>query len=415
MAKKATKTKTSKIACKECGHEDHYLADHLMEAHSMTVEEYLAKHPGAETVSNALVERFQNEKGNARRHTPPNVDELTIEFAGVSPVVNHDVPAMDCLPCPPQYRTPEHGKLGRKIQHAAISLLKSRTMYIWGLPGAGKDALFHAWSAMTRTPAKIFTVQPGVDIQSWFFSRSFDEKGTTWEEGEFLKAARDGYTTATGRVIPMLLLISDFDRADRSQAEHVRLIMDSIGGRIMGPGGTTYPVLPGTMIVATGNSAGSGDTRGRCISSNPIDASILDRFERKYELHWMDWRDEVEIAKAKFPLLNERAPEIFNMVGKATGAIRQAILSDELYAEFSHRALCAWLGHATDLLEIGGNRAVPANLLKKAACAFLDGMPDEETRLSCKRLMDPHLKGGAVDEGDTSHIHEGEELAEGWA
>ena len=79
MAKNA-KTKTSKISCQECGHEDHYLADHLIEAHTLTVEAYLTKHPGAETVSNALVERYQNDKGNARRHTPPNVDELTIEF-----------------------------------------------------------------------------------------------------------------------------------------------------------------------------------------------------------------------------------------------------------------------------------------------------------------------------------------------
>ena len=35
---------------------------------------------------------------------------------------------------------------------------------------------------------------------------------------------------------------------------------------------------------------------------------------------------------------------------------------------------------------------------------ILAGCPNEDTRESLKRLVDPHLKGGAVDEGDTSHI-----------
>ena len=49
-----------------------------------------------------------------------------------------------------------------------------------------------------------------------------------------------------------------------------------------------------------------------------------------------------------------------------------------------------------------------------AARAFLDGMPDEETRTAAKRLIDPHLKGGAMDHGDTSHINDDDALEDGW-
>ena len=413
MANRMKKNKTGKIQCAACGFESHYLPDHLMEEHQMTVEAYLEAHPNADTISKSLMSAYEGEKGNPRRKNPPTVEDLTVPFAVVNPSVNHDVPEEDCLPMPPHYRIPQHGKLGRDVLHASISLQKGRSMYVWGLPGSGKDALFHAWSWMTRTPAKIFSVRPGVDIQSWLYTRAFDKEGTSWEEGALLKALRDGYTTTTGRRIPNMILITDFDRADRSQAEAMRLIMDSISGRVNGPGGVTYPVFPGTQICVTANSAGSGDARGRCISSNPIDASILDRFERKYEFHWLDWKDEGPVIREKFPLLSEKAPDALEMAGRATNAIRAAIYSDDLYAEFSHRALCSWLGHAEDLIECSGTRAIPANLLKKAARCFLDGMPDEETRLACKRLMDPYLKGGAVDEGDTSHIHD-EDLADAW-
>jgi MoxR-like ATPase len=390
------------ITCAACGtHEGHYLGDHLKEVHGLTVEAYQAKY-GVPAWSDALA----NKRGTVRRQAAPDLNNLTLKFSAIQGKVHPDVPASACLPMPEAYTVPQHGKLGRDIESACFSLARQRSMYIHGLPGSGKDALFHAWSHLTRTPALIFTIQPGEDVQGWFYTRSFDQSGTRWEEGELLRALRDGYTSpTTGRVIPYLILISDFDRADRSQAEALRLVMDSIAGRVKGPAGVTYPVLAGTQIVATANSAGSGDTRGRCISSNPIDASILDRFERKCQFHWMDWEDEVKVAKAKYPLLVEKCPDIFPQVGAATAAIRKGIENNELYAEFSHRALCSWLSLAEDI--VVGTGAVPSSLLKRASRAFLDGMPDDEAIAVCKRLMDPHLKGGAVDEGDTSHIGKG--------
>jgi MoxR-like ATPase len=391
------------LTCKICNTEiKDYLGDHLLEAHNLSIEDYLVQFPGAETVSQRLLAKY-NAKRIPRRALPVDPNKLTIEFAGIEFPVNTEVPEEVCLPMPSNYRIPKFGQLGMDILHAAIGLKNRRSLYIWGLPGSGKDALFHAWSAMTRTPAIIKQVKPGTDIESWFFSRSFNEAGTFWEEGEVLKALRDGYKTASGKTIPYMLLVSDFDRADKEQAEHLRLITDSIQGRVDGPAGKVYKVLPATIVAATANTAGGGDERGRMISANPLDASLLDRFDRKFQFRWMDWQDESVIVQSKFPILTQRCPDIFEKMGKVTMALREAILNDELHAEFSHRALCNILGHASDIIECNGTKKVPKDLMKKAARAWLDGLPDEENRDAARKIMDPHF--GTLEEGDTSHIN----------
>jgi MoxR-like ATPase len=359
-------------------------------------------------MSDRLVTKFQTETKSIKRAPPPIPSKLTVKIAGVTFPVNANVPPEACLPMPDHYRIPMYGELAEDISHAVVALKHGRSTYIWGMPGSGKDALFHAWSAMTRTPAMLRQVKPGTDIESWFFSRGFNEKGTFWEEGDVLKALRDGYTTPTGEVIPYLILVTDFDRADREQAEHIRLITDSIQGRIDGPAGKTYKVLAGTRVAATANTAGGGDERGRMTSANPQDASLLDRFERKLNFRWMDWRDEGEIVRAKFPLLLEKFPSAFAKMEKVTKVLRDAILQGDLHGEFSHRGLCNILGHAQDILACSGNKG-DKKLLKRASRAWIDGLPDTENRDAARKLMDPHLS--MLDEGNTGHVKDGDVLA----
>ena len=383
------------LHCRVCGGEfKDYLPDHLEAMHSMTVEAYLDKFPGAATMSQRLQDRFAALKVPARK-LPTPLNQLTVTFANIKFPVNTDVPEEVCLPFPDNYRCPRHGALGEDVQHASISLKFRRSIYVWGMPGTGKDALFHAWSYQTRTPAIIRQVKPGTDVESWFFSRGFNQEGTIWEEGEVLKALRDGFLTSTGRRIPYMVLITDFDRADRDQAEHLRLITDSIMGRVDGPAGRIYKVLPGTLIVATANTAGGGDERGRMISANPLDASLLDRFERKIMFHYMSWDDEGPVVRAKFADFFTKFTTAEGKCREVTKALRDAVKQGELHAEFSHRALCHILSHASDIVEANTNRALPANLLGVAARVWVDGLPDEENRLAARRLMDPHF--GSLD------------------
>jgi len=391
------------LKCQECGHEElDYLANHIMEAHGLSAEAYSTKYSGSQLVSQRLLERFAKSREHITRQHPPSPEALSLVLAGIDFPVNWDVPESACLPLPDHYRLPRHGILGEDIQHALICLKFHRSLYIWGLSGSGKDAFFHAWSAMTRTPAIIKSVKPGTDIEAWFFSRAFNEHGTFWEEGVVMGALRDGYITESGRRLPYMLLVSDLDRADRAQAEHMRLITDSIRGRIDGPAGRSYDVFPGSIIVATGNTAGAGDERGRMISANPLDASLMERFNARFQFHWMDWEDEKEIVKAKFPLLFQRCPSALDKMAGATKVIRDAIMDDKLHGEFSHRALCSILEHAEDMIRVGQKKKIPQKLLRMASRAWVDGLPDQENRDYAIKILDPHIK--TLPEGDTSHV-----------
>jgi hypothetical protein len=321
-----------------------------------------------------------------------------VQLCSLLAPVYWDVPSIACLALPAFYRFPQYGALGEDIQEALISLISGRITYLWGVPGSGKDAFVHAYAHMTRTPSLLFKIDPGEDIESWFFSRSFNTQGTFWEEGPLLRCLRDGYSTLTGRVVPYLILISDVDRATPRQAESLRMVLDSIQGRVKGPAGVLYPVLPGTQVVMTANTSGSGDSQGRSISASPIDASILDRFERTFCFHWMDWKDESEVVLCKFPSLCQQHPDILSQVGLATKQLREAIYQGRLYTEFSHRTLCAWLGHASDILRLTGKTE---NLLQRAARCWLDKLPDEEAQLFAKRLLDSLLVGGMLSSPST--------------
>lgn len=390
--------------CLVCSHQGGpWLGDHLAEVHGMTVASYLARHPDAPTASEPLVVAFAASQRKRRKAAALN--QPTISFAGIDFPVNMSVPADVCLPLPEGYEVPRYGDLSGDVEDVILALSRGRSAWVWGPPGTGKDAVFSAWSALTRTPGLLFTVVQGADIASWRFTRAFNAEGTYWEEGLLLKALRDGYTAPDGTKHPYLIVLSDFDRATRAQAEELRQILDSIQGRVTGPSGEVWPVFPGTRIVATANSVGAGDLSGRCISSNQIDASILDRFERKYRFHAMDIRDEDPIVRAKVPVLASRFPEAVSVMMRATQSIRQAVDKEEIYVEWSHRTVVAWATAAEDLVESGSNLKAD-RIVAKSARVVLDGLPDEDTREKVKRLIDPLLRGGMVGEGDTSHIGE---------
>lgn len=385
-------------ACRECGHRAHWLGTHVTEAHGLSVDAYAGKHPKAPLASASALREMTRAVGDrTNRVHPPPADSLTTVFAGIRTRVNPDVPVDGCLQLPKAYRIPTHGYLAEDVKDATTSLVRGRSVYVWGPQGTGKDAFFHAFSYMTRTPALLFQMQPSEDNRAWFFSHEFNKDGTFWEEGRLLKALRYGYTTTTGRVIPYMILITDFDRATKEQAEGLRLVLDSIEGRVSGPGGVVYNVVPGTQIVMTANTAGAGDERGRYVSANVIDSSILDRIDRAYMFHLMDWADEEPVLKAKFPLLVEKCPGVFKQAGDATGKLREAIRAETLYTEFSHRAVCAWLGAAEDIIAVSDS--VPEGLMKRAFRVVKDKMPDQEVRDSAERIVDPYLVGGAIPGG----------------
>lgn len=399
----ATTSKTvvdDRVACREegCTFRSHSILDHLRQAHGMTVAEYGAKHGGsAPTISQKALDAL-DARGSVRRVSVPAPTALTVSMMGFAGVpVQAAVAEDECLPLPDGYMFPTKGKAKTAFERLLMALVEGRNAFIWGMPGTGKDAAVHAYSAMTRRPVIMVTFRPGTDIGPWFFTRSIGEKGTGWEYGHMWKALTEGVLGRDGKRYPVTVLLSDVDRADSAQAEWFRLLADSISGRILGPDGKMTPTYPGVNFICTSNTCGTGDARGRMTSSNPIDASLLTRLGRKIEAAYMHWDDEGKILRGKFPLLNERAPDIFSQLGAATAALRSSIEKEELYAEFDMRGLCDILLECQDILKyLPAGRPVPDNLLKRGFQAWLQGI-DADGRVTAQRLVDPHLRGGALD------------------
>lgn len=406
--------------CRICGHAETVLTRHLQAEHGLAVGGYLEKHPGAAVADQDVLKLVQSEAASDREH-PLDPADLTVNFAGVECAVNWDVPASACLREPDCYRIPTVGTLAKDVAASALFLKRRRSTYIWGPQGTGKDGFVHAWSAKTRTPSEKFQVAPGKDIQPWLWVREVSpDRGTYYREGRLLQLARDGFTTRTGRKIPALILITDIDRATKSQAETFRLLLDTIEGRVPRWDGGSWPVFPGTLFVATANTAGQGDETGRYVSSNILDATILARFQRFRRFSLMDWKDEEPILRAKYPSFAEKMDQVLRgtrergtgkMVtglGIATRTLREAITARDLHADFSHRELSNWVEAAQDILDEHPRRKPPEGLMREAGRAVFDKFPDAETRLRAKRLIHGFIEGGMLNPGETDGVEEGE-------
>jgi hypothetical protein len=384
----------AKVPCALCSEEVHYLPDHLAEAHELTLDLYLEDHPDAVFESEMLQEAYAQSISGVRREFPPQIADLTVKLHGITYPVHFDVEESACLPLPDHYRLPEFGDNAKAIKRSLRYLTYRRSTWVHGGPGGGKDALPSAWSWWTRTPAEIFPINPNTDIKPWFFSKAFDKEQVYYQYGRLWECLVEGYVSPiSGKRHPMLIVFSDFDRANRAQAEALRLIADSIKGRIKGPYG----------FYITANTMGGGDPTGRAVSANVIDSTIINRIERKLHMPMMDWRDEELIVRAKYPFFVETCGHLLDKVGHAVSALRQAISQGSLYAEFSHRDLCTWISDCEDIIRLSDNNP-PADLLKEGFYSYADGLPDEQTKNGALTACDAHFKGGMLARGDTSGV-----------
>jgi hypothetical protein len=394
-----------RIPCPLCAFSAHSLLNHAMTAHGLTAEEWVLAGHGP-TVSPLVLEAL-----GGRRKAAPAPENLTARIMGCEVPVDVNVSAEQSLKRPDGYGWATQGKAKGVAQRLVQALIRGRNVFLWGLPGTGKDAAVQAFCAETRRPVVLISFKPGTDISPFFYTRAISAEGTSWEYGHVWDALVHGIEGRDGVRRAPLILLSDADRADAAQLEWFRLLTDSIEGRILGPDGKTVKLISGIQFVCTANSCGSGDARGRMASANVMDASIMDRLGQKIEAVHLDWADECGILRAKYPDLASSAPWLFEgptaadgtaspgELGNACAALRDAIASEEVYAEFSHRGICDVLNRASDIMFFKRNAKAPKNLLAQAFLVWLEGLPADD-RLAAKRLIDPHVGGGAFADSD---------------
>lgn len=337
------------LTCKICGWEGHFLAYHLTSVHHMTGEEYQTLHPGP-----VISDRLRSSMGTVDIPRVPITETCQIDLAGVRFPVNLDVPEEACLPLPKHYVLPLNGTMGRVVSHMMVGLKTKRSVWLYGPTGSGKDAIFHFFSNITRTPAVFIEMRPGEDISGLICSRGFQNGNTVWEEGRVLKALRDGYVTKKGDRVPYMVLISDIDRATPEQIEMLRPILDSIEGRICRPDGEVDRVLPGSMVVATANTAGDGTRSVMYVTAQAQDVSILNRFDLFFYLGYPDWSVWAKAIQSAYKDLLEENPSLIDVLGQFVRALHQG--GGKSMNPFSFRDVRSCLDHIRDLMKHQPNK-----------------------------------------------------------
>ena len=395
--------------CQLCDFQSSSLFHHILQKHEMSLEEYLHRFPKAPTILDGLLK--ESLKVTRRAH-PISVEKLQVQLYNIPFDYHAEVPSHIAAPMPAEYRLPTTGEAYHSCLRATIGLWDGASQFIWGASGIGKDAFLMYWSAKTRTPYLSIQLNPDVDISKTLWSHEIGVEGTYYQEGQLLKALRDGYLSKTGKRIPYLIVFTDLDRSTPQQTEHLRLILDSVSGRIQGPDGQTATILEGTKIMATANSIGVGDFSGRYASVQLVDASILSRFDYKIQFHLLDWVDESVILQAKFPLLTElygkseiAGRPFFEHLGSLVEVIRKAISDGVIELEFGHREIVAILRYATSLcrLDLMQQRSIRKKLLAEAVMIVIHSL-QSELQSALTLLINPYIRGGLIATGDISHI-----------
>lgn len=386
---------TNMVECRECGQAvPHFLVKHLPShtvevdgrTREMTVDDYLHKYPGAPTISSALASKLEARTDPALpRPGLLRKSDITVPIAGIRHRVRLGTPRDASLPLPAFYVPPVLKQAGKAMYHLSVALTDERAIYIHGPTGSGKDAAVHYFSAVTQRPTMLIQIIPKVDLRPWISVPSLRDRVMTYEDGPLVKALRDGYGPDK---VPYLILFTDIDRAEADQLEYLRMMLDSISGRIMTCDGKTHLVLPDTQFVATANTVGMGDGAAQYVSAKPQDVSILGRFPVKIQWFDPEIEDVMPTIQDAYPDLSQG--QFFQNLRRIMQSLRSAGVQTT-QAIFSMRDAFAVCNHARRLIRVGQwNLLDSTTIILGALRVWLGGLADDQ-RIVIRSVLQTHF------------------------
>lgn len=396
-SKKTDKITFEKVACQACLENGvktfhHYMPDHLETHHQMTVEDYLAKY-GADSVlgSNDLWENFDKKFGDKPRKN-------TTRFKNILKVGAISIPQQEGdvfykFNRPPHYQYPTAGPAATAVERVARAFKYKRSLYIYGPAGAGKSACIRAFCHDLNLESSHYPMRDGLDTELYIGKEAvvIDEKSQQ-NKTEFVKGKLlldlEGRVGADGVRRGVVILMDDIDRAPAEYHEILRHCLEDNARNIFVPElNLNIELHPDTLIVATANSAGRGDSTGYYTSVQEMDESILDRFQRAVQFHFMDSSQETEILKKKFPeIFKAGGEEPFELAVKVGEIIRGQIQNESIFASFSHRRIVQWFQSLEELVQ--ENKGIYTHkLLKESTQDWLDWYNKETQDMVINRTL----------------------------
>lgn len=382
--KNVTITKVRCLCCQEDGVDAsfHFLHDHLNQVHGTNISSYLEKF-GEDTpiMTDAVWVGFQAQARSAKITRAG-----TSKFADIVKVgrikLKRQSGDMDyTFPRPSHYMYPKKGDAASRVERVARAFKYRRNTFIYGPAGSGKSAIVRALCHDLNLESSHYPMREGLDTELYIGQMAVvvDEKSglnvTRFEKGKLLQDL-EGRVGDDGIRRGVVILLDDVDRAPAAYHEVLRHCLEDNAKNIFVPElGVNIHLHPDTMIVATANSAGRGDTTGYYSSVEEMDESILDRFQRVVEFTFMEEEQELTILKRKFPRVLEKGGEdAFAKVMQVSGIMRSLVSTRAIFASFSHRRLVQWLMSLDELIQENDDQ-YEFSMLRESAqdwCEWLD-------------------------------------------
>ena len=348
--------KGQKIQCRECSGWYHRLDVHVSSRHSMNVDQYLEKHPGAPTISEAAKRKAAvGQKSRAKTKAvaeavstspkaapakadspAPEVKPLTIGSATLYQVDIDTLCSADRALIPehdPNWAlgTPERDRwevIGLAIQH-------DDNLYCAGPTGCGKSASVLQLGSILNQPVR--RVNCHRDMRSADFvgqkvvsvDPETNQSIITWRDGVLPDAMRKGHW----------LLLDEVDALPAGIAMTLQAVLEH--GRTLvltGNEGEVVRAHERFRVIATGNTLGSGDETGLYAGTNIQNEANLDRYGVVVEFDYPDVTTETSLVAKKSGLSEGMARKMV-MVARE---IRQAFAKEEVFCTFSTRRLINW-------------------------------------------------------------------------
>jgi cobaltochelatase CobS len=329
------------IACAEpgCTFKQHSLISHL-KSHGLTVEEYQAKHPGAEVLS-PLGKKVWNEHvsettAKPSAGAPVQVDSMKTFGIGFGKTGKEakmlkgyaGYTADDGVP-----KIDEHYAFQEAVTRDVImGCMAGGRIYASGPTGSGKTTLFEQIAARLGKPFYRFQfhgeMEPTEMYGNW----------TVGANGEMIYLY-SGLALAMRQ--PSIICLDEFDSGNPPVTAIANALLEGNPLILPNKGGEKIIPHPDAIFVATGNTNGMGDETGLYASTSAQSFATMNRFQMFVTIGYMPAKDEIDLVKRIYGAKGMPDVQIQDMV-KVANLVRDGFVGNKITAVMSTRQLLTW-------------------------------------------------------------------------
>lgn len=235
---------------------------------------------------------------------------------------------------------------------------KNKNAWLVGHTGTGKSTLVEQVCAYTRTMFQ--RVNFDSDITRLEFVGKVDV--TTDDDGNQVTTFTDGILP-TAMQMPCVLMLDEADAIRGDIAYVLQPVLEGKSLRLLEDGGRMVHPHPEFTIVATANTAGSGDTTGMYSAAVKMQsAAAMNRYNVFINVDYMAVEDEMQVIKSVVPTLSKTVEQ---KLGSFITYYRNAIRIGEVTKPISPRNTITIAQYAADFEDRLGHAAAFQRALER--------------------------------------------------